>query len=71
MRQALAASSSEGWEGEREGATTLQVAQTEGIALLLAREMVEGVEEGGEVVRDEQGGEGVRWYRNYIPLGGG
>lgn len=52
---------------EREGITTLEIAQTEGVALNLAKEMVEELEMGGgDVVRDEQGGEGVRWYRNYI-----
>lgn len=45
----------------------MEIAQTEGVALNLAKEMVEELEMGGgDVVRDEQGGEGVRWYRNYI-----
>ncbi|KAM0756511.1 hypothetical protein T439DRAFT_352189 [Meredithblackwellia eburnea MCA 4105] len=52
---------------EREGITTLELAKEEGVALNLAKEMVEELEQAsGDVVRDEQGGEGIRWYRNYI-----
>ncbi|KAK4704021.1 ESCRT-II complex subunit VPS36, partial [Phenoliferia sp. Uapishka_3] len=52
---------------EREGITTLELAQSEGVALNLAKEMVEELEiEGGEIVRDDQGGEGIRWFRNHI-----
>lgn len=81
LRQALSASSgfddmaeNNGTENtvipaiEREGATTLEMAREENIALILAKEMVEEVEaiRSVTVVRDEQGGEGVRWYRDFI-----
>lgn len=64
LRRALAESS---FDVERAGITTLEVAQEEHVALNFAREMVEEMEMGGgEVVRDEQGGDGVRWFRNHI-----
>ncbi|KDQ50779.1 hypothetical protein JAAARDRAFT_141403 [Jaapia argillacea MUCL 33604] len=54
--------------------TTLDIAREEEVNVGLAREMVEAVERDGEVVRDEDGGEGeggvfgggkeVRWWRN-------
>lgn len=57
-------------EGEREGLTTLEVAKAEGegggVGVGLVKEMVEEVEREGQVVRDEQGGEGTRWFRNLM-----
>lgn len=70
LRQALAKSLTEAEkEKGKEGATTLEIAQEEKVALGMAKEMVEMCESEGNVVRDEQGGEGVRWYRNYISSG--
>ncbi|GAA5903000.1 hypothetical protein JCM5296_004513 [Sporobolomyces johnsonii] len=79
LRQALVASLSDGEAGdegerrEREGMTLLEIAKVEGVSVGLGKEMVELVElgmagagEGGQIVRDEQGGEGVRWFRNFI-----
>jgi hypothetical protein len=71
LRQALAESFSTAFDvertsAERIGATTLEVAREEKLALALTKEMMEGVEASGDVVRDDQGDEGVRWYRNYI-----
>ncbi|GAA5926199.1 hypothetical protein JCM1841_001153 [Sporobolomyces salmonicolor] len=79
LRQALVASLSDGEAGdegerrEREGITLLEIAKVEGLSVGLGKDMVElvelgmdGVGEGGQIVRDEQGGEGVRWFRNFI-----
>lgn len=75
LKQALAVSAVDTDEGDvqliREGMTLLNVASEEQIAVGLGREMVEEVEmpasgRAGKIVRDEQGGEGVRWYRNFI-----
>lgn len=68
LRQALFASSDLTImeREEKDGATTLEVAREEGLAVGLSREMCEEVEMNGLVVRDEQAEEGVRWFRNYI-----
>lgn len=71
LRQALSASfhtafDSDRISAEREGATTLEIAQMEKLSVGLAATMISEVEDQGVIVRDEQGGEGVRWYRNYI-----
>ncbi|EGU11464.1 Vacuolar protein sorting-associated protein 36 [Rhodotorula toruloides ATCC 204091] len=61
----------------REGLGVLEVADAEKLSVGLAKEMMELLEMGeatalggrvggGAVVRDEQGGEGTRWQRNYI-----
>lgn len=57
----------------REGLTTLEVMKAEeeqgvavGVGLALVKEMLEEVEMRGELIRDEQGGEGIRWWRNGI-----
>ncbi|BGP35226.1 Vacuolar protein-sorting-associated protein 36 [Rhodotorula toruloides] len=61
----------------REGLGVLEVADAEELSVGLAKEMMELLEMGeatalggrvggGAVVRDEQGGEGTRWQRNYI-----
>ncbi|KAJ8291996.1 Vacuolar protein-sorting-associated protein 36 [Rhodotorula toruloides] len=61
----------------REGLGVLEVADAERLSVGLAKEMMELLEMGeatalggrvggGAVVRDEQGGEGTRWQRNYI-----
>ncbi|KAL8278678.1 hypothetical protein RQP46_008970 [Phenoliferia psychrophenolica] len=73
LRRALAESFTTAFDverasAEREGITTLEVAQTEGVALNFAKEMLEELEmQSGDVVRDEQGGEGVRWLRTQQP----
>lgn len=53
---------------EAEGVSALEVARSEEIAVLLAKELLEGVELGeeGKVARDDGGGEGTRWYENEI-----
>ncbi|GEM11479.1 vacuolar protein sorting protein VPS36 [Rhodotorula toruloides] len=82
LRQALTASlADEGSTGldrqTREGLGVLEVADAEKLSVGLAKEMMELLEfgeatalggrfGGGAVVRDEQGGEGTRWQRNYI-----
>ena len=45
----------------------MEIAEGEGMSWALTREMVEGVEEAEEVMRDEQepGGD-VRWWRNVL-----
>lgn len=61
----------------REGLGVLEVADAEKLSVGLAKEMMELLEMGeatagggraggGSVVRDDQGGEGTRWQRNYI-----
>lgn len=71
LRQALSSSFLTAFDvdrpsAEREGATTLEIAQEEKMALNLAKEMLEAVESRGELVRDEQGDEGTRWHRNFF-----
>ncbi|GAA5989785.1 hypothetical protein JCM10908_002321 [Rhodotorula pacifica] len=63
---------------EREGVNVLEVAKAEQLSVGLAKEMMDLLElgevastsgerrGGGHVVRDEQGGEGTRWFRNLI-----
>lgn len=64
---------------EREGASLLDIAHAEGLSVGLAKELLgvlelgerpgaggAGASAGGAVVRDEQAGEGTRWYRNWI-----
>ncbi|KPV71901.1 uncharacterized protein RHOBADRAFT_47352 [Rhodotorula graminis WP1] len=64
---------------EREGASLLDIAHAEGLSVGLAKELLGvlelgerggagggGASAGGAVVRDEQAGEGTRWYRNWI-----
>ncbi|BGP58085.1 hypothetical protein JCM8202_006214 [Rhodotorula sphaerocarpa] len=66
---------------EREGVNVLEVAQAEKLSVGLAKEMMDLLEMGeagggsatssdrrggGHVVRDDQGGEGTRWFRNLI-----
>lgn len=62
---------------EREGVNLLEVAKAEQLSVGLAKEMMDLLEMGegatagerrggGQVVRDEQGGEGTRWHRNLI-----
>ncbi|GAA5931968.1 hypothetical protein JCM10213_006718 [Rhodosporidiobolus nylandii] len=76
VRQAVAASLEElpsdaEEAAEREGLTLLDLARLEGLSVGLVKELVELVElgdgasgrGGGEIVRDEQGGEGCRWFR--------
>lgn len=49
--------------------STVELALAEDVGVGLAKEMVEELEaDGGEVVRDAQGGAGggERWYRNFI-----
>lgn len=68
-------------DARREGATTLEVARSEaetggdqgegGLGAALVKEMLEECEGRGEICRDEQGGEGVRWFRNYLVTSGG
>lgn len=61
----LSSSSSSDINPIKDGMTTLEIAQEEGVSLRLAKELLEGVEmERGELARDEQGGEGTRWFRN-------
>lgn len=62
---------------EREGASLLDIAHAESLSVGLAKELLGvlelgerpgagGAGAGGAVVRDEQAGEGTRWYRNWI-----
>lgn len=72
LRQALAASFLTSFEvekpsAEREGVTTTEVTREEtGLSISVVEDLLFEVEQVGEVVRDAKGGEGVRWYRNYI-----
>lgn len=71
FRQALSASFITAFDidrisAEREGVTTLELARIEEISVGLVEEMMDDLEGNGTITRDEQGGEGVRWYRNFI-----
>lgn len=45
----------------------MEIATEEGISDALTKEMVECVEEAGEILRDEQGpGSEIRWWRNIL-----
>ncbi|KAF8591776.1 hypothetical protein K439DRAFT_1326131 [Ramaria rubella] len=47
--------------------STIEIAVEEGISDALTTEMVESVEEAGEILRDEQGPGGeIRWWRNVL-----
>ena len=47
--------------------STMEIAMEEGISAALTTEMVESVEEAGEILRDEQGPGGeIRWWRNTL-----
>ena len=49
-----------------EGVSTLDLARKEGLSVALVTGMLEEVEEMGEIVRDEQGPEGLKWWKNEI-----
>lgn len=55
-------------ERTRDGLTSLEISRVEGIPFGFALEMIELSEKAGKLVRDEQGVEGVRWFRNYFLL---
>lgn len=47
--------------------STMEIAAEEGISSALTAEMVAGVEEAGEILRDEQEADGeIRWWRNIL-----
>jgi ESCRT-II complex subunit VPS36 len=47
-----------------ESASTLEFSRIENLGVGLTTEMLEALEGRGEVVRDEGGREGMRWWRN-------
>lgn len=77
LSEAEAAGMGEMERREREGVNVLEVAQAEKLSVGLAKEMMDLLEMGegptdaqrrggGQVVRDDQGGDGTRWFRNLI-----
>lgn len=50
----------------RDGLNFLEISKEEGIPFGVVRELVEMVENGGGICRDDQAVDGVRWFNNFF-----